>query len=212
MLAVSDTGMGIDDETRQQIFEPFFTTKDIGKGTGLGLSTVYGIINQLGGYVSVSSTVGTGTTFEIYLPPVRATGISEENRLAINSPQKGVEMILLVEDEELVRTLSHQVLEACGYKVIEAKDGFEALELCQANGYQIDLLLTDVVMPLMSGRELAEKILQTHPHIKILFTSGYTEDAIVQHGVRESEMNFIQKPFSFDELALKVRELLDNKK
>ncbi len=176
----------------------------------MGLSTVYGIINQLGGYILVKSTVGTGTTFEIYLPAVRATGISPENRIALNSLQKGFEMILLVEDEELVRKLSHRVLEACGYQVLVAKDGFEALELCQANGHQIDLLMTDVVMPLMSGRELAEKILQTHSHIKILFTSGYTDDAVVKHGVRESEMNFIQKPFSLHELAQKVRELLDS--
>ncbi len=212
MLAVSDTGVGIDEEIRQQIFEPFFTTKEIGKGTGLGLSTVYGIINQLNGYILVKSTVGTGTTFEIYLPAVKPTVILAETRIPLNSLKQGVETILLVEDEELVRNLSRQVLEACGYCVIEAKDGFEALELCQINGPEIDLLLTDVVMPMMSGRELAEKILRTHPHIKILFTSGYTEDAIVQHGVRESELNFIQKPFSFNEIAHKVRELLDSKK
>jgi len=212
MLAVSDTGIGIDEETRQMIFEPFFTTKEIGKGTGLGLSTVYGIVNQLGGYIAVKSTVGVGTTFEIYLPAETERELLAESPPLHDEFQGGVETILLVEDEELVRNLSRQVLETCGYKVIEARDGFEALEFCRRDEQNIDLLLTDVVMPLMSGRELAEKTKQIHPGIKILFTSGYTEDAVVRHGVRESEMNFIQKPYSFDELSKKVRNLLDGKK
>lgn len=212
MLAVTDNGIGIDEETCQQIFEPFFTTKEVGKGTGLGLSTVYGIVSQLGGYILVNSMVGKGTTFEIYLPAEYESKISPENQTVVNEAQTGLETILLVEDEELVRKLSRQVLETCGYKVIEAKDGFEALEFCKKNGQQIDLLLTDVVMPLMNGRELAESIMQLHSKIKVLFTSGYTEDSIIQHSVRESETNFIQKPFTFDELAHKVRELLDNEK
>jgi len=212
MMAVSDTGIGIDEETRQMIFEPFFTTKEIGKGTGLGLSTVYGIVNQLGGYIVVKSTVGVGTAFEIYLPAEKENEILIGNQAKTGELPTGAETILLVEDEELVRTLSRQMLETCGYQVFEAKDGFEALEVCQKHGKQIHLLLTDVVMPLMSGRELAEKIKQVHPTIKILFTSGYTEDGIVRHGIRESEMNFLQKPFSFNDLSKKVRELLDEKK
>jgi two-component system, cell cycle sensor histidine kinase and response regulator CckA len=210
-LAVTDTGVGIDEDTRQMIFEPFFTTKEIGKGTGLGLSTVYGIVNQLGGYIAVKSAVDVGTSFEIYLPSEIETEKLAEKRKVQGEVERGIETILLVEDEELVRNLSRQVLETCGYGVIEAKDGFEAIELCHQNGKEIDLLLTDVVMPLMSGRELAEKIKEMKPTIKILFTSGYTEDAVVRHGVSESEMNFIQKPFSFDELAKKVRTLLDEK-
>ncbi|MBS1792337.1 MAG: PAS domain-containing protein [Acidobacteria bacterium] len=212
MLAVSDTGVGIDEDTLKQIFEPFFTTKEIGKGTGLGLSTVYGIVNQLGGYIDVKSKVNVGTTFEIYLPAIKSHRDSTENRRDFSNLKIGSETILLVEDEDLVRKLSQQVLEACGYQVVEARDGFEALDYCQKNENQVDLLLTDVVMPLMSGRELAEKIQLIKPEIRILFTSGYTEDAIVQHGIRDLEMNFIQKPFTFDELSRKVRELLDQKK
>lgn len=213
MLAVSDTGIGIDEETRQMIFEPFFTTKEIGKGTGLGLSTVYGIVNQLGGFIVVKSTVGVGTTFEIFLPSAEENKAAKVEAAATTAGiERGAETILLVEDEELVRNLTRQVLETCGYQVIEATNGHEALEQCDKKDQQIDLLLTDVVMPNMSGRELAEKVKEIHPSIKILFTSGYTEDAVVRHGISESEMNFIQKPFSFDELSKKVRKLLDAKK
>jgi two-component system, cell cycle sensor histidine kinase and response regulator CckA len=215
-LIVSDNGIGINEQTLQQIFEPFFTTKEVGKGTGLGLSTVYGIVNQLGGCILVDSSVGVGTSFKVYLPIAEDVEVSDENTISngneivTTEQKKGGETILLVEDEELVRRLSKEILETSGYKVIEAKGGFEALELCEKNGHEIDMLLTDVVMPYMSGRELAEKIKLVHKRIKILFASGYTEDAIVQHRVRDSEMNFIQKPFTFDQLTQKVRELFDN--
>lgn len=209
LLSVKDNGLGIEEEIIQQIFEPFFTTKELGKGTGLGLSTVYGIVNQLHGFIDVKSTVGVGTTFDVYLPAVVAPEKQSELLPANSEYQRGTETILLVEDEELVRNLSREVLEACGYKVIEANDGLQALELCRAKRLDIDLLLTDIVMPLMSGRELAQRIQQLFPKIRILFTSGYTEDGVVRRGIRESEMNFIQKPFTFDELSGKVRKILD---
>lgn len=210
-FAVSDNGVGIDEETKQMIFEPFFTTKEIGKGTGLGLSTVYGIVNQLGGTIVVNSSVGIGTTFEIYLPSVAEkkslrTDLNEQGKSSLK-----IEKIMLVEDEEIVRNLTRQVLETCGYDVVEASDGFEAMKICQSQNMPIDLLLTDIVMPGMSGRELAEKIKQIHPSIKILFTSGYTEESFARREFEDMEMNFIQKPFTFDDLAKKIKNLLENK-
>ncbi len=210
LLAVSDTGTGIDDETRQHIFEPFFTTKQVGKGTGLGLATVYGIVKQSGGYIWIYSEVGVGTTFKIYLPRVDGAGLLEETPLSTEIPN-GTETILLVEDEEIVRNLSRQILEACGYTVIEARNGIEALEVCASQEVKIDLLMTDVVMPQMGGRELSERLAETNPRISVLFTSGYTDDAIIRQGVIKVGSNFIQKPFTFDLLAQKVREVLDKK-
>ncbi len=209
MLAVSDTGIGMDEETKQQIFEPFFTTKEIGKGTGLGLSTVYGIIKQSGGNIWVYSEAGKGTTFKIYLPGITETKKIPEKVPGKTSFQKGSETILLVEDEEIVRKLSREVLELCGYKVIEAENGVAALELCENYEGRIDLLMTDVVMPQMGGRELAETLSQIYPQMHVLFTSGYTDDAVVRHGIIDIGTNFIQKPFTFDSLAKKVRELID---
>jgi two-component system cell cycle sensor histidine kinase/response regulator CckA len=209
MLAVSDTGIGMDEETKKQIFEPFFTTKEIGKGTGLGLSTVYGIIKQSGGNIWVYSEPGKGSTFKIYLPRIaETTKVSEKSSQSTDS-HKGSETILLVEDETIVRKLSREVLESCGYKVIEAEHGVDALEICEKYEGKIDLLMTDVVMPKMGGRELAEILTKNYPHISVLFTSGYTDDAVILHGIIDVGTNFIQRPFTFDILARKVRELLD---
>ena len=209
MLAVSDTGTGMDEETRKQIFEPFFTTKEIGKGTGLGLSTVYGIVKQSGGNIWVYSEIGKGTTFKIYLPIMSQNAAVAEKTIESIELQKGSETILLVEDEDVVRNLSREVLELCGYKVIEAENGLAALAICEKYGGEIDMLMTDVVMPQMGGRELAQTLLESYPQMRVLFTSGYTDDAIVRHGILDVGTNFIQKPFTFENLARKIRELFD---
>jgi len=210
MLAVSDTGTGMSAETKDHIFEPFFTTKDVGQGTGLGLATVYGIVKQSGGIIEVESGQGSGTTFKIYLPRV-AEEVRETNvkNIPVEMP-KGTETILLVEDEEMVRNLSREVLEECGYTVIEAVNGIEALELCDKGDCKFNLLMTDVVMPKLGGREMADLLKEKLPDLQVLFTSGYTDDAIVRHGVSELGTNFIQKPFTPDLLAKKIRELLDS--
>ena len=209
MLAVSDNGMGMNDKIKQQIFEPFFTTKELGRGTGLGLATVYGIVKQSGGNIEVYSEQGIGTTFKIYLPRVNEKVGKVQTRAVSSEMLMGTETILLVEDELLVRNLSKKILETCGYRVIEAGDGLEALELCRED-YSIDLLMTDVVMPKMGGRELSEKLIKTLPKLKILYTSGYTDDAIVRHGVIGLNKNFIQKPFTPEALSSKIRAILDN--
>jgi len=210
MLAVCDTGQGMDGKIQQHIFEPFFTTKELGKGTGLGLATVYGIVKQSGGNIEVDSKEGAGTTFRVYLPRV-AEEQSEEVEIINASAElpAGTETILLVEDEELVRKLSRKMLETCGYTVIEARNGLEALEISENGKCKIDLLMTDVVMPKMGGRELAEKLSVKLPNLRILFTSGYTDDAVVRNGIIETNTNFLQKPFTFDALNRKVRKLLD---
>jgi signal transduction histidine kinase/ActR/RegA family two-component response regulator len=212
MLAISDTGCGMDEETRQHIFEPFFTTKESGKGTGLGLSMVYGIVKQSGGNIWVYSEEGRGTTFKIYFPRVTAEA-EEYKRIgdAVEMP-KGSETILLVEDATLVRTLARQVLETAGYNVLEAASAEAALMICEhINSTRIDLLLTDVVMPGMSGNDMSKILLESQPDMPVLYMSGYTDEAIVQHGVLEAGINFLQKPFSPGALALKVREVLDAK-
>jgi len=211
MLAVSDTGTGIDENTRQHIFEPFFTTKETGKGTGLGLPTVYGIVKQSGGYIWFDSEIGVGTTFNIYLPHLDKEIVSSEEENASEYIPKGVETILLVEDEEVVRNLSRQILEDCGYNVIEAGDGIEALSICRQSDCKIDLLITDIVMPKMSGRQLVEQMAALRPEIKVLYMSGYTDDAVVRQGVIRMDANFIQKPFTFNTLAQKVRDVIDAK-
>ncbi len=209
MLAVSDTGCGMDAETQLRIFEPFFTTKEKGKGTGLGLSTVYGIVKQSGGYVFAYSELGRGTTFKIYLPRVdeaEAQSVPDrQTRLGV----RGSESILLVEDEESVRELIAEALKAQGYNVLVAGNGHEALALAAPSNCHIDLMISDVVMPGMSGRELAQRMAGSRPGMRVLYLSGYTEDAIVHHGVLDPGTAFLQKPFSLDALACKVREVLD---
>ncbi len=209
LVTVSDTGTGMDAETQARIFEPFFTTKEVGKGTGLGLSTVYGIVKQSNGYISVESWPGRGTTFRIYLPRVDEPTKETESAFVV-APQTGTEVVLLVEDEEMVRNLTRTMLEEHGYKVIEAADGQHALALAEAYAGHIDLMMTDVVMPGMSGKALAERMAETRPGMKVLYTSGYTDEAIVHHGVLDEGTAFIAKPFSFEALAHKVREVLDN--
>jgi DNA-binding NarL/FixJ family response regulator len=208
LLAVSDTGCGMDQATMARVFEPFFTTKGE-KGTGLGLATVHGIVKQAGGHVAVYSEVGHGTTFKVYLPrvePQRSTGRSQ---LRLAAMPRGSETVLLVEDEDGVRALSRHVLQACGYTVVEARDGIEAVRIAEELRGQIDLLITDVILPRMSGREAAERLQQMQPGLKVLYCSGYTDDAVVRHGILEAQVNFLQKPFSTASLAVKVREVLD---
>jgi PAS domain S-box-containing protein len=209
MLAVSDTGHGMNKEVRKHIFEPFFTTKPRGSGTGLGLSTIYGVVKQSNGSIEVYSEVGKGTTFKIFLPRVEDTLEKARESGPRKELRAGTETVLLVEDEEIVRGLCFRLLDRLGYKVLQASNGDEALEVARARGERIDLLMTDVVMPGMNGRELAERLVALHPETKVLFTSGYTEDAIVHHGVLEGGVSFIGKPYSPSELAKKVREILD---
>jgi PAS domain S-box-containing protein len=211
MLAVSDTGCGMDEAVKARIFEPFFTTKEAGKGTGLGLATVYGIVNQSGGSIYVYSEVGRGTTFKIYLPLVDAKTPSAPQTAPGKIPS-GKETLLLVEDEEVVRAMTRQILETCGYRILEAGHGAEAIQTCEQSQGPIHLLVTDVVMPGIGGRQLAETLRSKHPELKVLFLSGYTDDAVVRHGVLEAGTNFLQKPFTPSSLAQKVREVLDKEK
>ena len=209
LLAVSDTGCGIDNETRMQIFEPFFTTKGK-KGTGLGLSTVYGIVKQHLGNVWVDSEIGKGTTFRIYLPISEDQAVINE---AIKPPPdnlSGKETILLVEDDEQMLNLSNQILQMQGYITIMAKNGDEALKSLDSHGGDVDLVITDVIMPGMNGKELLAEISKKYNGIKVLYMSGYTDDVIAQHGVLETGTPFINKPFSVESLLVKVRNVLDS--
>ena len=210
MLAVSDTGVGVDKAAMDQIFEPFFTTKGMGRGTGLGLSIVYGIVKQSQGHIWVYSEPGRGTTFKIYLPRYDQPPqkIAETSPLPV-FPAGGTETILLVEDEETVRTVVCRLLEQAGYRILAAADPDEALRLSREHQGPIHLLFTDVVMPGSSGRELAGRILAQHPQLKVLFMSGYTENAIIHHGVLDPGISFINKPFKYETLINKVREVLD---
>jgi two-component system, cell cycle sensor histidine kinase and response regulator CckA len=208
MLAVSDTGIGMNEETRARIFEPFFTTKDEGKGTGLGLSTVYGIVQQSGGSIWVYSEPNRGTSFKVYLPELPSHAEIREAHAKEDELLAGSETVLLVEDDEVVRRLTQKILEQAGYKVLAATGGEEAMRLC-SNKYSIDLLLTDVVMPESSGKEVADRLSTLIPGLSVLYMSGYTDEAIVHHGVLDSNVKFIQKPFTPAALAKKVREILD---
>jgi CheY-like chemotaxis protein len=210
MLSVSDSGAGMTLEVRERIFEPFFTTKEKGKGTGLGLSTVYGIVKQSGGNINVYSEPGLGTTFKIYLSRVEEEEDNLQRKDLDISLLTGNETILLAEDEQSVRELAARILRDRGYQVYEAPDGKETLDIAQRHPERkFHLLLTDVVMPGMSGKELADRLKLSTPDIKVLFISGYTDNAIVHHGVLDKGVNFIQKPFSMESLARKVREVLD---
>jgi PAS domain S-box-containing protein len=210
-LAVGDTGKGMDEETKARLFEPFFTTKEQGKGTGLGLSTVYGIVKQSGGHISVDSKPGSGTTFQIYLPQVEKELIERARDARDELPDilPGTEKILLVEDDDSVRELAREILEMNGYEVVDACNGVEALEVFEAQADTIDLMVTDLVMPRMGGRDLAEKIAPTKPELRVLYLSGYTDSVVLQQGMLDPGSYFLQKPFTPADLAHKVREALD---
>ena len=212
MLAIGDTGTGMTDEVKAHAFEPFFTTKEVGKGTGLGLSTCYGIVSQFGGHIAIDSEVGEGTTMRAYLP--RVLGGTLPTPLAADPGRlsPGSETVLLVDDEPLVRGLASTVLSEQGYKVLEAANGHEAMQYArECSGGKLDLLLTDVVMPLMGGKELAEQLRQIHPDVKVLFISGYADDTVGRYGQAEREADFMQKPFEVAALVSKTREVLDRR-
>ena len=209
VLNVSDTGCGMDAATRSRIFEPFFTTKELGKGTGLGLATVFGIVKQSQGQIFVDSEPECGTTFRIYLPAVNESASASRSHSDVKLPDRGDETILLVEDEPILRTLARHILEAKGYTILEAGHGEDALQLAEKHTAPLHLLVTDVVMPVMGGRELAERLGALRPGIKILYLSGYTDDAVVRQGILHAEAPFLQKPYTPTSLAQKVRTVLD---
>ena len=212
MFAVSDTGHGMSEEVKAHLFEPFYTTNEKGKGTGLGLSTCYGIIAQNKGYIWVYSEIGSGTTFKIYLPSsdVMPQGTERPSGVKSNELPRGSETVLLVEDEEQVRVLAARVLRQQGYTVLQASNGVEALSIASrhADG-EIDLLLTDVVMPLIGGRELSIKLRDIHPNVRVIYTSGYTDEAVIRHGMLKPGTDFVQKPYSLAGLTQKIRSVLD---
>jgi PAS domain S-box-containing protein len=210
MLAVSDTGAGMDAQTLALIFEPFFTTKELGRGTGLGLSTVYGIVKQSGGHVWVYSEPGRGTTFKIYLARVDEAAEHLPKLKVSANVVRGTETILLVEDNEQVRELTHSILTGSGYSVLVAENGPTVEKICAQHKEGIDLLLTDVVMPGISGREVAKQVTARWPGVKVLFMSGYTENSIIHHGVLDDGTFFLAKPFTPSALTNKVREVLDH--
>jgi two-component system, cell cycle sensor histidine kinase and response regulator CckA len=208
-LAVTDTGIGMDAATQSRIFEPFFTTKDPGKGTGLGLATVHGIVRQSGGHIEVYSELGSGTTFKVYLPLLAEDASTSVTPSIVLETPRGGETIILAEDDEAIRSLSRIALQSCGYLLLVAANGDEALQLAAAHAADVHLLVTDVVMPKMSGRELAERLRTTRPELRVLYVSGYTDDAIVRHGIVEEGVTFLHKPFTPTTLARRVREVLD---
>lgn len=209
MLAVSDTGCGMDEETKARIFEPFFTTKPVGRGTGLGLSTVYGIVKQSGGNIWLYSEPGKGSTFKIYLPAIDAAPEDIGKPARLVSDQRAVGTVLVVEDDEQLRRLTHRALAAQGYTVLEADRGQTALDIARRHTGSIDLLLTDVIMPDTNGRKLADALRQERPELRVLFMSGYPQGAIANHGVLEPGVAYLAKPFSTEAITRKVREVLD---
>jgi PAS domain S-box-containing protein len=210
VISVSDTGVGMDADTQAHIFEPFFTTKAIGRGTGLGLATVYGIVKQAGGFIWVYSEPGAGSTFKIYLPLADAVPLPLQPTVALGSAPRGHETVLLVEDSAAVRKVTAEILQRCGYTVLVAPDSRVALELAARHGSPVHLLLTDVVMPGLSGRTLAEMLTAEFPGMRVLYMSGYADDAVVRHGVLNAGEAYLQKPFTPGALAVKVREVLDS--
>jgi len=211
LLLVSDTGIGMDPETKARAFEPFFTTKEKGKGTGLGLSTVYGVVKQSGGYIDIDSAPGAGTTFKIYLPRVHQEAPAEKRSTEASGERRGNETILVAEDETSLRTLTCATLESRGYKVLQAKDGLEALEVSRKHGGTIELLLTDIVMPGMGGRALAEELGRERKEIRIVYMSGYTGQAVGSQGPVEPGSFYLHKPFTKQALTEKIREALDSR-
>jgi CheY-like chemotaxis protein len=209
-VSFSDTGQGIDDQTKERIFDPFFTTKEVGRGTGLGLSMIYGIIKQHQGFIDVSSTPGQGTTFSVYLPFIRSEVEEQEESVVVEAPKGGTETILIAEDDEGVRILSKDVLGRAGYTLIEAADGEEAIERFGEYEEEIHLLLLDVIMPKKNGKEVYEAARKVRPDVKALFISGYTSEIMSTQGMIEKDINFVGKPVSPDTLLRKVREALDS--
>jgi CheY-like chemotaxis protein len=207
-LSVEDDGCGMDTEIREKLFEPFFTTKAMGEGTGLGLSMIYGIIRQNNGFIGVASTPGKGTVFDIYLP--RDTGPPvPDPEIGRRTTSGGTETILVVEDEAAILEMVRDMLENMGYQVLTANTPARALDIGKAHPDKISLLMTDVIMPEMNGKDLARRLTAAHPGLKTLFMSGYTADVIAHHGILEENVAFIQKPFSMNELAKRVRDVLD---
>jgi CheY-like chemotaxis protein len=209
LLKIVDTGTGMPPEIMQRIFEPFFTTKGPGKGTGLGLATCFGIIKQTSGMLAVASEVGVGTTFSIYLPRAEAAEVQATAETKTETVGGGSETILVVEDEEILRELAVDVLEGFGYRVIAVEDGLEAVKTLQEQAAQIDLVITDLVMPRMSGRELVAWIAEKYGEMRVVFTSGYTDDEIIRHAIEDAKVEYIQKPYTPKALAQKIRQVLD---
>jgi CheY-like chemotaxis protein len=209
-LTMTDTGSGMSPEVRQRIFEPFFTTKESGRGTGLGLAVVHGIVSQSGGSIEVQSEVGVGTSFRIYLPAVDSLSLTPVPDSAVEG-LGGTETILLVEDDESLRKIAVRTLTRMGYTILQAENGEAALQAVAEHAGPIHLLLTDVVMPRMDGRELAERLAPQLPDMKVLYSSGYTDDAVVRHGVLQAQVSFLSKPYTPAILRRKVRDVLDKK-
>ena len=209
LLEVGDTGHGMEGHVVAHLFEPFFTTKKRGQGTGLGLATVYGIIKQSGGYIAVDTAPGKGTRFSIYLPPSAVQEAAQPEPRVRSRPDGGSETILLVEDQPEVRAIARTILSRQGYTVLEAEGGITALHILTAHGGSIDLLLTDVIMPVIGGQELARQVLAIRPGVRVLFASGYTDDVLIQQGVLQPGAEWIQKPFTRESLLQKVRAVLD---
>ena len=210
MLAVSDTGTGMDERTRERAFEPFFTTKAEGKGTGFGLATVYGVVKQNDGFIDIHSEPGHGTTVKLYIPRAQADEMAQPAAASNPAPSRGHETVLLVEDQNQLREIAREMLEDLGYTVLVAASPGDALTLCEEHTGEIHLLFTDVVMPNMNGKELAGRVQTLKPGIRTLFTSGYTADTIAHRGVLAAGIWFLEKPFSMDSLARKVREVLSS--